>query len=384
MVPSGPAPFGGPPGAGPGGRPPFAGPPGAGPPFGKPPLGRRLKSWLAKNRGRIVLAILVGLGYGANRIHEARSPYEWTGSIECRSVALGSRVGGRVKEVFVKEGQSVKAGTAVLALEASELQSQLAVAQAEVEAAQAVLEKLRNGALREEVAGGHARAEEARAAAAREVERAAFEKKEQQRAQALFNAGAISKADLDQKVSSARAAAEAASESAALARAAEANLTLLTKGSRAEDIRVAQAAVKMAKAKVSLVTEQLDELVVRTVHDGRVESITVRAGDTLEPSATAATVLETDQLFATIYIPEPHLGKVHVGQELPLVVDAFPKRLFKARLEHINNAGEFTPRNLATADDRADQMFGSRFGLLEGQEQLRVGMSVAVRLPKRR
>ena len=83
---------------------------------------------------------------------------------------------------------------------------------------------------------------------------------------------------------------------------------------------------------------------------GRVESLDLRPGTILAPAATAVTLVERGQLFVRIYIPETQIGLVHVGEEVPISVDSFPKLAFKGNVEHINDVGEFTPRHLQTAD----------------------------------
>jgi multidrug resistance efflux pump len=108
----------------------------------------------------------------------------------------------------------------------------------------------------------------------------------------------------------------------------------------------------------------------------------LRPGDILAPSATAATLIEDGQLYVRIYVPETQLGRIHVGDEVPISVDSFPGRAFKGQVEHINTIGEYSPRNLQTADERADQVFAARVGLREGAGELRAGMAAFITVPK--
>ena len=126
----------------------------------------------------------------------------------------------------------------------------------------------------------------------------------------------------------------------------------------------------------------IDELVVKAPRDARVESLDLRPGDIVMPNATTATLLEDDQLFVRIYVPETHIGHIKIGQEVPITVDSFPGKKFKGVVEHINHVGEFSPRNLQTADERADQVFSTRIGIREGQDQLRAGMAAFTEVPK--
>ena len=114
----------------------------------------------------------------------------------------------------------------------------------------------------------------------------------------------------------------------------------------------------------------------------RVESLDLRPGDILAPNATAATLLEETELYVRIYVPETRLARIRVGEEVPVTVDTFPGRSFKGVVEHINDIGEYSQRNLQTADERADQVFATRIGLKEGRDILRAGMAAFITVPK--
>jgi membrane fusion protein YbhG len=125
----------------------------------------------------------------------------------------------------------------------------------------------------------------------------------------------------------------------------------------------------------------LKELVVRASVASRVESCDLRPGDILAPNAPAATLLEDDQLYVRIYVPETQVGHLHVGDVVPIRVDSFD-RTWKGKVEFIADHGEYSPRNLQTADERADQVFATRIGLLEGQGELRAGMAATIEVAK--
>ena len=113
-----------------------------------------------------------------------------------------------------------------------------------------------------------------------------------------------------------------------------------------------------------------------------VESLDLRPGDILAPNSTAASLVEDDQLYVRIYVPETRIGRIRVGDEVPITVDSFPARSFKGVVEHINSVGEYSPRNLQTADERANQVFATRIGLREGRDELRAGMAAFIHVPR--
>ena len=102
----------------------------------------------------------------------------------------------------------------------------------------------------------------------------------------------------------------------------------------------------------------------------------------LGPSAPAAKLLEPGQLYVRIYVPETQLGHVQPGLEVPVSVDTFEDRTFVGVVEFVSDQGEFTPRNLQTADERANQVFAARVRLEEGTDVLRAGMAAMVRVKR--
>lgn len=365
------------------------------------------------------IAALV-LGYGGYRLWAARQPFEWSGTVEARTIAVGSRAGGRVKAVLVREGDHVKAGQPLVELEAADLPAQKLQAQGALEQAQATLEKLVKGARPEEIEEAKARAQTATAAFAQtrmgarreqilaararlQAQQAALQKAEldAQRFRQLFARGAAARAELDNAETARQAAAaqrdalqqsldelehgsriEELQQAAARAAEARASERLVVAGSRVEDIKAARGAVDAAQGKLDAIGTLIDELVVKAPRDCRVESLDLRPGDILAPNAAAATLLEDDQLYVRIYVPETHIGHISVGQMVPITVDSFPKKRFHGVVEHINSVGEYSPRNLQTADERADQVFATRIGIKDGRDELRAGMAAFITVQK--
>jgi HlyD family secretion protein len=322
-----------------------------------------------------VIAVLVLLGGGGSALwlyerNTARQPMEWSGTVEARTIEIGSRVGGRVKDVVVREGDWVKTGQPLVLLEPGDLQSQQLQAQGQMEQAEANLEKVTNH-------GNSARSQEIIAARARlQAEAVAVEKAELDlaRTHKLFAGGAATQTDLDNMQIALRNAT-------AQREALEAGLDQILRGTP-QDVKAFQGQLDVAKGRVDQIQVQLDELTIRAPRDARVETLDLRPGDILQPNAVAAKLLEADQLYIRIYVPETQLAFVHPGQELPLYVDSFPGRAFRATVESVSSQGEFTPRNLQTADERADQVFAARLRLEEGREQLRAGMAAIARVPR--
>ncbi len=358
--------------------------------------------------------------YVASRVWAAHQPFEWSGTVEARTVAVGSRVGGRVKDVLVKEGDPVAAGQPLIILEPGDLMAQKLVAEGLLAQAQANLDKLERGSRPEEIEAARARAQSALAAlqeshagartediAQAEARLQATEvavnkaKMDADRIHQLLQKGAASRAEgdnvdlalqsaiaqrdaqkhaLDELVHGVRV--EQVRQAEAHAKEAEASAKLVESGARVEDIQAAKGQVDSAKGRVDQILTMIDELTIRAPMPSRVETLDLRPGDILAPNAHAVELIERDQLYVRIYVPETQLGHLKVGEKVPISVDSFPDRTFGGQVEHINAIGEYSPRNLQTADERADQVFATRIGILEGLDDLRAGMAATIHVPR--
>jgi multidrug resistance efflux pump len=316
----------------------------------------------------VVAAVVTYVGY---RVRRAPAPLEWSGTVEAHTIQVGSRVGGRVLEVGVREGDTVAAGQPLVTLEKGDLPAQRIIAQGQLEQAEGVLQKVASRTL-----PTARRAELAEAQARLEAEQVMQEKAklDDERTRKLFSAGAATRVDAD----NAGLALRTASAQAAALRA---QLETILHGTP-EDVRSGKGLVDAAKGRVQQIDVMLDELVVRAPRPSRVESLDLRPGDILAPNAPAAKLLEPSELYVRIYVPETEIGHIHPGLEVPIFVDSFPGRAFRGRVESVASEGEFTPRNLQTADERADQVFASRVRIEDGADVLRAGMAAFVRMPR--
>ncbi len=324
----------------------------------------------------IVIAILAVAGAAAfagirvYQHHLASLPLEWSGTVEAWTMDIGSRVGGRVKDVLVREGDQVKASQPLIALEPGDLEAQRLQAQGQVEEAEANQAKVASGgssSRRQEILAAQARLQGAEVA----IEKA---KLDLDRTEKLCAGQASTQSDLDNAKSAMRNA-EAQRDTQ------KASLDELLRGTP-EDMKSAQGQLDVAQGKLAQIENMIDELIIRAPRDAQVETLDLRPGDILGVNQVAAKLLEPTELFVRIYVPETQLGSIHPHQTIPVFVDSFPGRAFKSEVQSISSEGEYTPRNLQTEDERADQVYASRLRILEGQDVLRAGMAAFARIQR--
>jgi multidrug resistance efflux pump len=341
------------------------------------------------------------------------------GIVEIHEVRLGPRVGGRVKEVLVTEGDPVKAGQPLVVLDVPDLQAQRKVLEAKVAEARAEHEKALAGPRPQEkdmaraaVAVARAklvklekgfRDEEKRQArseldAAKADEQLAVEEYRRERRVRSVAAGTPAnfdnaQANLDRargRVAAAKARWEmleagSRTEDIVEARAEvarlEANEKLLLLGTRQEEIDSAYARLREAEGRLEELQVNLDEATVRAAEPCVVEIVNVRKGDLAVAGQPVVKVLRNADLWVKTYVPETELGKVRLGQEVQVTMDSFPGVRFAGRVVHIGAESEFTPRNVQTVDERRHQMFGVRVKIDDPQGRYKSGMAAEVSIP---
>jgi HlyD family secretion protein len=296
--------------------------------------------------GIIAMALLVG-GCGAADPSRARSV---SGTIETDEVRAASRYGGRVEKILAAEGEPLKAGQVIVDLDAAELR-------AKRDQAAAQLAELEAGPRKEEI--DTAKHDwEARVA---EADQARLDAK---RADDLFAQKTISTTEHDQALTRALTLDKNVA-------AAKSRYDLLLAGTRTE--RIAQARAQLAE-----LDAQLREMKIAAPSDCVLEVLSVKVGDVLAPNQDAATLLLTNHLWVRVYVPEPWLGHIPLGEKVAVRVDSDPGKDFSGVVEQIARAAEFTPRNVQTVGERIKQVFGIKVRLDNSEGKLRAGMAADV------
>jgi multidrug resistance efflux pump len=359
-------------------------------------------------RKRILIVLAVAAIIAATAVYAGwfrrDASLQGSGTVEARDIRVGSKVGGRIDKVLVREGDSVQPGQILITFDDKELQASL-------EESRANMEKAQRGYRPEEIAEGRAAAAQAKAdyelrkngyrkedidAAQDDLERAkadeirthldfdrydALAKKDlvskQQRdtAEANWKMALAQREMAQQKFDELQRGYRPEEIASAEARYHQTQATLekLERGNRREDIDLAKAAYAYDEARYR-------ERQVVAPSAATVEVLDVRPGDLIAPNTPVATLLERDQIYVRIYIPETQIGRVQLGEKAEVRVDSFPKTVFNGVVEQINQQAEFLPRNVQTQEERVHQVFGVKIRIDDTSGRVRAGMAADVKL----
>jgi HlyD family secretion protein len=285
-----------------------------------------------------------------------------------QEIKLASRVVGRLKEVPVNDGDVLRKGQIVAVLENNDLEAQVEQSRANVMHAQAVLERLQNGARPEERAASRAAMNEAQAAA--DNARLNYE-----RSQKLFSEGGIisqsvlDQAERDWKMAQARL--ESAHE----------NYKLVMAPPRAEDVAAAQAELSLSRAQLAQVQDNYDNTFVRSPVDGVVVKRYMNPGESISYESLyqpIVSVSDTTHLMVRAEIDETDVGKIQIGQHAAIRCDAFRGQTFYGHVVRIS--GGLGPKKIQTDNptEKIDMDVLESFVEVDPGSPLRVGLRVDV------
>ena len=160
----------------------------------------------------------------------------------------------------------------------------------------------------------------------------------------------------------------------AAADAAQARLDALLAGPTPQDVALAMAGVDQAEAGLAILALQREKLTVRSPLDGLVVASAARLGELVAPGAPIMTIADLSRLYLTVFVPEDEVGRVYLGQQASVSVDAYPGRAVAGSVSYISSRAEFTPKSVQTQKERVSTVFAVRIRLGTGELILKPGM----------
>lgn len=248
------------------------------------------------------------------------------GRVEAASpeVELRLRLAGRIQQLAVEEGQFVEEGELLVQLDDEQFQHNVSLAAAELELAEAQLERLVNGARSQQRHETQAlyRAKQV------EVENA---KRSWERIRALREARAISRQEADDQEAMTAALTEELE-------AAKARVELLEAPARTDDVRIAQARIQAAKASLQLAKTQLDRTSLQAPSRGQILEVTVETGELTGPDSPKPVIVMADTTGFRVraFVEEMDAPRVQVDMRAQVVTDGLPDQQFEGRVTRLS------------------------------------------------
>lgn len=269
------------------------------------------------------------------------------GRIEATDIDVAARTAGRIKEILVSEGDFVKAGQILARIDSDSLNAQLRQAEAQAQQAGNAVTTARSQLAQRE----SEKAAMLAVIAQREAELAAAHSRSA-RSSTLAEEGAASRQEADDDSTRVRSAEAAVVASRAQVAAAEAAIAT----ARAQ-VLGAQAAVEAAGATVERIRVDVADNELKAPRDGRIQFRVAQPGEVVGVGGRVLNMIDLSDVYMTFFLPATAVGRVALGAEVRLVLDAAPQYVIPARVSFIADVAQFTPKTVETASEREKLMF---------------------------
>ncbi|WP_420238332.1 HlyD family secretion protein [Telmatobacter bradus] len=269
------------------------------------------------------------------------------GRIEAVELDIAAKAPGRISEMYADEGDVVIAGQVVARMDTPVLHAQLRQAQAEEFQAR----NATNTAMAMVAQHESEQSAEAAMVTQREAELAVAEKTEE-RTHILSGQHAASIQELDEEMARRQ-------EATAAVVAAKAQLQAFQSTIKAANYQVlgAQSNVAAIQASESQIQAQIDDTVLKAVRSGRVQYRIAQPGEVVGDGGKVLSMIDLSDVTITFFLPELSAGRVSIGSEVHIVLDATPDDVIPATVTFVESVAQFTPKSVETQSEREKLVF---------------------------
>ncbi len=347
------------------------------------------------------------------------------GNIEMTEVEIAFKTPGKIVELNVDEGDSVKKGQVLAKLDVEQLMKQresqqaalqaaesaltqtrtavrfarasmdgeIALRSAELKASEAMLDQLLAGSRTQEIQQAKATMDAAAtrndkasrdwdraqtlyknddiSSSQRDAFRSAYEAAAADLDRAKENLALVKEGPRKEQIANARAQVERAKAALAVAEASRIDLKR-----REQEVPTRQADIERAAAQVAVIDQQISDATVVSPVDGVVLVKAAELGEVVAAGTSVLTVADVDHPWVRGFIPETDLARVHVGQKVNVSTDSFPGKTYPGTITFLAQDAEFTPKTIQTTEERVKLVYRIKVSLANPNHELKLNMPV--------
>lgn len=269
------------------------------------------------------------------------------GRIEAVEIDVAAKIPGRLVELHVHEGDFVTAGQALAKMDTEVLEAQRKQAEAELLRAKSAVETAKSSVLQRESEKAAAEA----IVAQRDVE-LELAKRILARAEGLLKTNAVSVEEYETN----RAAQFGALAAVSSAKANVAGATAAINTAKSHVIQ-AEANVEAAQASIDRFVADIKDCTLRSPRDGRIQYRIAQLGEVLSAGGKVLNLVDLADVYMTFFLPTAEAGRVQIGADARLVLDAAPHLVIPAKISFVADVAQFTPKTVETVEERQKLMF---------------------------
>lgn len=304
-------------------------------------------------KGLIVVALILvmaGAAYAFMRLGNPGLPAgiaSGNGRIEAVEIDIAARTAGRIADILVDEGDFVQRGQDLALMDTEQLRAHRRQAEAELRRAKIAVSTA-NSLVKQREAEREA-AVSVSAQRQAELDSAVTRVNRSER---LVGSSTISQQVLDDDRAASHSAEAALAAAKAQVAASEASV-----GSAHAQVVDAEAAVEAAEAAIESIDADINDSTLRSPRAGRVQYRVAQPGEVLSAGGRVLNFVDLGEVYMTFFLPTEQAGRVPIGAEVRLVLDAFPQYAVPARVTFVSSVAQFTPKTVETQDERQKLMF---------------------------
>ncbi|MFZ4698942.1 MAG: HlyD family secretion protein [Candidatus Methylumidiphilus sp.] len=315
----------------------------------KPAVSKRVK-WLLALLCITLAAGGIGIWWMLRPASLPPSIVSGNGRIEATEIDIATKTAGRIVEILAREGDFVEVGQVLARMDTQVLLARRAEASAQVRQAENAYLTAKSVVIQRESEHHATQA----VVAQRKAELDAADKR-LKRSQRLVGEGATPQQEVDDN--GARVLGMTAAVVAAQAQVAAAQAGITAAKSKGVE---AQSAIQAVKATVVRLQADLDDSELKAPRDGRVQYRIAEPGEVLSAGGRVLSLVDLADVYMTFFLPTAAAGKVALGSEIRLVLDAAPDYVIPAQASFVASVAQFTPKTVETESERLKLMFRVR------------------------
>jgi HlyD family secretion protein len=298
-----------------------------------------------------------------------------SGYVEATEVQVSAEVGGRIIERPVAEGDNLAAGAVIAKLDPADIMLAIQRARAERDGADAQLRLLQAGARAEDIRQAEAQRDAAESDVAAARRDLAAAERDLERFEALMAANSGVEKQRDDAATRRDVGRERVKGAEQRVRAAAETLARLKAGARREELDAARARISGVDAQLATLEKSLKDTAVLSPVAGTVTQKLADLGEIVAPRTPLVIVSDLDHVWANVYVDEPFIPRVTLGQTVRLYTDGGGPAI-EGTVTFISSKAEFTPRNVQTAEERSKLVFRLKVTVDNSKGVLKQGMPV--------
>jgi len=283
-----------------------------------------------------------------------------SGNIEAHESLVSFKVTGRIIELPVDEGMSMKTGDLLARLDSEDYRQQVGIDEATTRVRDRQLALGLAGSRVQEIEAGRQAVIDAQA----DLDQ---RKKDFARYDALYKLDEVTGQTRDQ-------AATAVTRAEATLERAQQIYNELVEGTRKEELDVDRSNVRQARQNLEMSRIRLSYTVLQAPFDGVVLVRQAELGEVVSAGTPVVTLADLDHIWLRVYLPETDLGKVHWGQEVDVRTDTYPGKIYHGRISVIASDAEFTPKSVQTEKERVTLVYRIKVDVENPNHELKPGM----------